>query len=255
MSGTTTKLRTITTALIGFTLVAFCLASSQSEADFYSAGSTDAWSREFSVGEPYNVKRVSAPTRSGASALRMETRYGDSGNGYHTEMEKLDAGGPGESAWYGFSTYVPTSWVDSEQTTITAQWWSHSPVSPPLGIEIENDQWVIFQRWATGEDGISEEVTGTVRKGEWTDWVVQAHWSRSSDGYLKVWRNGEVVYERRGPSVYRQTDTLRFKLGLYVWPWKDGRPSPEGSSPRVIYHDEVRIGFEGSSYEAVSPRD
>ncbi len=253
MSIAANYLKTTATMLLGLSLITVCLAASQSDADFYSSGSTDGWSREFSVGEPYNVKRVSAPTRRGASALRMETRYGDAGNGYHTEMEKLDAGVPGETAWYGFSTYVPTSWVDSEQIVIVAQWWSHNSAGPPLSFEIRGDEWLLAQRWQERPSGKVKEPVSAVRKGEWTDWVIEAHWSDRDSGYLKVWRNGEVVYERRGPNIYRRTKSLRFKLGLYVWPWKDERPSPTRSSPRVIYHDEVRIGGEDASYDAVSP--
>ncbi len=244
--------------LLGLLLVTFSLAASQNDRDgenFYDSGSAQGWTREFSAGRSYSVKSVSAPTRRGGRALRMETRYGDRENSYHSELEMHGAGEPGERAWYGFSTYVPTSWVDSEQTVITAQWWSHSRASPPLGIEIEGDEWVVFQRWDEGDEGLSKRAVGTVRKGEWTDWVVEAYWSDRRNGYVKVWRNGEVVYEREGPSVYRKTERLRFKLGVYAWPWKYDRPSPRRSSPRVIYHDEIRIGGENSSYNAVSPRD
>ena len=236
-------------------LTTLSFAAGQGAVDFYAAGSGADWSREYTVGEAYSVKRVSSPTRSGDAALRMETRYGDAENDYHTEMEKVDAGFPGQSAWYGFSTYVPTSWVDSEDTTLTTQWWSHSRAGPPLGIGIEGEEWIVFQRWDEGDRGLSKRTTGAVRKGEWTDWIVQAHWSDSEDGYLKVWRNGEVVYERSGPSIYYETESLRFKIGLYVWPWKNDAPAPRRSSPRVIYHDEVRIGGETSSYDAVNPGD
>ena len=230
------------------------LAAGQGEADFYDSGSGDDWSREFTVGESYNVKRVTSPTRSGNAALRMETRYGDDNNGYHTEMEKLDAGFPGERAWYGFSTYVPTSWVNSEEVTVTAQWWSHSPAGPPLAIRIEDGKWVVLQRWDDGEDNSTLRAVGALRKGEWTDWVIEAYWSASDDGYLKVWRNSEVVYERSGPNVYWETESLRFKIGLYIWPWKFDAPSPRSSSPRIVYHDEIRIGGATSSYNDVKPR-
>ena len=242
----------ITKLIAGFTLV-MLVAAGQNEADFYSAGETDGWTREYSAEEPYSVRRVPAPTRSGGSALRMETRYGDAKNNYHAEMERVDAGSPGETFWYGFSTYVPTSWVNSEQPTITAQWWSHHRASPPLSLEIRGQEWLVDQRWSERGGGMLKQTVGSVRKGEWTDWVVQAYWSRSDDGYLKVWRGGEVVYERRGPNIYRRTDDLRFKLGVYTWPWNRERPSPRRSSPRVVYHDEVRIGGEDSGYDAVKP--
>ena len=244
---------TATKILLAFAFATVSFAASQGEIDFYNVGSEDGWNREYSVGETYNVRRVSAPTRSGETALRMETRYGDTGNGYHTEMELLGAGGPGESAWYGFSTYVPTSWVDSEQPSVTAQWWSHSPAGPPLALRIEAGEWVVLQRWDGGEENIALRPVGAVRKGEWTDWVVEAYWSDAHDGYLKVWRDGEVVHERSGPNIYWETESLRFKIGLYVWPWKNSQPSPLSSSPRVIYHDEIRVGGEGSSYDEVKP--
>ena len=103
-------------------------------------------------------------------------------------MEKWDAGSPGETLWYGFSTYVPASWVDSEQTTITTQWWSHSPASPPLALEIEGQTWVVFQRWGKGRGGGTEEGVAEVQKGVWNDWVVQAQWSTRNSGYMKIWR-------------------------------------------------------------------
>ena len=102
----------------GLILITFGLAS-QSEVSFYNSGVEDGWTREFSAERAYSVKTVPAPSRSGATALRMEARYGakDTDGSYHAEIEKWEAGSPGETLWYGFSTYVPTSWVDSEQTT------------------------------------------------------------------------------------------------------------------------------------------
>ena len=123
-----------------------------------------------------------------------------------------------------------------------------------LNVEIRDDRWYVFQRWGRGKEGGFSQDVGPVRKGEWTDWVVQAYWSGSDGGYVKVWRNGEIVYERSGRSLYERSENIRFKLGVYVWPWKRNKPSPESSSPRVIYHDEIRIGGEDSSYEAVKPR-
>ena len=240
------------TVLLGFVLVTFSFATSQDEPDFYSPGTVDDWTKEYSVGESYNVRSVPAPTRRGASALRMETRYGDTGNGYHTEME-LDRDSPDGVAWYGFSTYIPASWVDSEQTVITAQWWTNSGAGPPLSFEIQGDQWLIAQRWSRREGGEVKQAVDKIHKGEWTDWVVEANWSDRDSGYIRIWRNGEVAYERLGQSLFRNTETLRFKIGLYVWPWNHDRPLPERSSPRVIYHDEIRIGDEDSSYETVNP--
>ena len=241
---------------LAFGLALSALGLAAQGLDFYSPGTEEDWTSEFSANRPYNVRSVPAPTRSGAEALRMEARYGerDDDGSYHSEIEKEAAGRPGETRWYGFSTYVPASWVDSEQVTVTAQWWSHSRANPPLSLRIQDDQWLILQRWTTGREGTMRQVVGPVRKGTWTDWVFQVSWS-SGDGFVKVWRDGEVVFERRGPNIYPITRSLRFKLGVYVWPWKDAPPAPETSSPRILYHDEIRIGDENSGYEAVRPRD
>ncbi|WNR42831.1 heparin lyase I family protein [Paenibacillus roseipurpureus] len=85
--------------------------------------------------------------------------------------------------------------------------------------------------------------------------MVQVYWSYNSDGYVKVWKNGSVVHERTGPNMYNHPDGIKeFKLGLYAWNWKTTPPSPPEASPRVIFHDEVRVGDASSNYDEVKPR-
>lgn len=51
--------------------------------------------------------------------------------------------------------------------------------------------------------------------GKWTRIMVNANWSRESDGFIRVWINGKQVFKYSGPTTNDGRNPIYFKYGLY----------------------------------------
>jgi len=91
---------------------------------------------------------------------------------------------------------------------------------------------------------------GDIVKGEWIDFVVHVKWTHEDDGFFKVWRDGKLVVNHQGSTYmdYPAKQGPYFKAGNYK-----GASNWPGTSPRVIYIDEFRMGNGEASYEDVNP--
>jgi len=229
--------------------------------------------------------------RAGAGLLRMEIHtsdadYGSTG-GKRIELKMNQDGselpyssgngmGPfGDTYWYAWSVYIPTS-HSGDGKQIMGQWICRSSsgsFNPPMGLDLENDQWILTVK---DNDAAVNQVKfdlGSVQKGQWTDWAFQIKWDRpnSSDdntGFIRVYRNGTLLdnapvtlgpytqisndgYTHRGTNTYTATtvgEAANFKLGIYK------RTSVTWSaSTRFCYYDEVRVGTDSETLSSMSP--
>lgn len=205
---------------------------------------------------------VSSPTRSGAGAAKFTLYYPD----IRAEKNKFSAGSPGKERWFGFSTYIPTTWKDHDNLTIVAQIkgmpdTGEAHRSPFLSFEIRNGVWTLYNRWDSnlisqpdqyGSGGTIKTklvYSGSYAKGRWTDWVIHAKWSYNKDGLLELWKNGTKLGSWIAPNCYNDIEhPFHFKIGMYKPGYNSSHPSP-----LVIYHDEVRIGNENARYADVAP--
>ena len=93
--------------------------------------------------------------------------------------------------------------------------------------------------------------------GQWNDFVMHFKWSDSSDGFIDIWVNGEKELEQDGINYYSEhTKYPYFKMGLYQSSYKLKGWSKDiiyNVNERTLYHDELRIGGEFSSFEDVAP--
>jgi hypothetical protein len=95
--------------------------------------------------------------------------------------------------------------------------------------------------------------------GQWNDFVFNVKYSPNSDGFVKVWVNGEDIVNSHGANYYSEyTDKYYpfFKMGLYQPQFKKFGWSKDivwEVEERTLYHDEVRIGDSTSDYQEVAP--
>ncbi len=90
-----------------------------------------------------------------------------------------------------------------------------------------------------------------VELNRWFDIVLNFRYSDKSDGFYKVWVNGELVIDITGSNVNIHDTAGRIKeTRNYL---KTGIYSGTEGGGAVIY-DEIRVGDETSNYEAVAPR-
>ncbi|MGE0486808.1 MAG: polysaccharide lyase [Gammaproteobacteria bacterium] len=131
--------------------------------------------------------------------------------------------------WYRFSTWLSSPWPPNEKNEIIAQWHGTDDEflgdrglrGPALAIRIYGNsfhithghdanfvserQWIANQRlW-----------TAPIETDRWLDWLVQARWSWKEDGYLRIWLNGKLIVEHRGPNSYNDLRGVYLKLGPY----------------------------------------
>jgi hypothetical protein len=219
----------------------------------------------------HSVRRVRNPVRAGSRALRFEIRKGEPfvANANRAELRRPGdyrvTGGIGDERWFGFSTFIPPDWESDVEGDVIAQWHASPDFdcetwrSPPLQITTEGEEVRVLMRWdskpCTDHDEAEGSETihaGDLARGRWTDWVVHATWDYDDDGMLRMWRDGKLVVDRRGPNAYNDQRGLFFKIGVYKWRWKE----PDERSRvtrRVVFHDEVRIGGPDASCEDVKP--
>ena len=137
------------------------------------------------------------------------------------------------SRWYRFSVFVedlgerrPIS--DLGDNTIVAQWHSSPDPffgekgrGPPLALRILDRTWGITFGWDEEFRSTRRYLArnwhwvGPVEEGRWIDWSFHVIWSYGADGLTQVWKDSELVMDRRGPNVYNDVRGVYLKLGLY----------------------------------------
>lgn len=211
---------------------------------------------------------TTAVAREGKYALRSYLNRARSEISYRTEVRAM-APMPelGQEYWYGFSIYVPAPFVPDNVWELVAQWHSvpdpeddQSGLNPPIGLSFDGDNYKFVNRYSTASTttqdnrviGISTSL-GPVEPGKWTDWVLNVKWSATEgQGFLRLWKNGKLVVDAKGPNTYRDATGPYFKMGIYKG-WKDRTDPPGVVSERVVYHDSFRMAGAGGSYADVAP--
>ena len=183
----------------------------------------------------------------------------------------------GEEFWYAISIYIPTDWeidprkiiggIDVTNHDILTQFHYVTKLStdkngtPNLAISIYDSHWKIT--YSARPPGST--ITGTpstpniqgdsiyqesidIKKGEWTDWVINAKWSYSDQGFLKIWQNQKLLVTHAGHNCYQNRDVY-MKYGDYKPRYQDGRSAV---NERTVYHDAIKILNSQSCYEEAS---
>jgi hypothetical protein len=268
-------------ALASFATALFCLAPiTTANADLLFDGHMEV--KEFADLKPAgfhpsgNTPTItSGPTRAGNAAVQVFLDRKNSGTSYRTEVTtQKNALRYFETHWIGFSIYVPEDWAPSSTWETIFQLHDHPedwsvnlhPIFT-IGIETGTNQWLITQRYLQKPEGSQSksdqktaflETFGTVARGKWTDFVIEYRpdWRSNSDGGVgltKIWRNGAVLKDYRGPNAYNQANSPYIKFGVYKSAWKD-RGLNDPVLRRTYHFDEVRVSTAGrGSYALVDP--
>ncbi len=186
---------------------------------------------------------------------------------YRTEVVLTDRKGHfdfGKEYWITLD-YRYEDWVKDESAEIapmqihtTPSDWANCTVrSPsgstsarataPLGMTSKNDEVEIFTfggkaRWK-----------GPIEKKQWLNIKFHFKVSTGSDGFIEAWKDGVKLFRIDGANSPKLDDCdkpLRapyFKMGVYKWPWREGRPTTE-SSRRQLFIDNLIVteGSDGS---------
>lgn len=203
------------------------------------------------------------PKKSGSTALRVELRKSDPEAQYGNKRAELTHNNySSQSAqntnlrWWAWSNYFPAAtFAPDPAEEIFAQWHDKSPstsTSPPLAFEVKNGRYRIVIRYSTTNYTTDPNYVvkyidaGPVSYDKWNNWVVNYNPQYTSAGYVKVWLNGNVVVDYKGPCHYNGSWFPYFKIGIYKWLWM-GSGSSSTTTQRVYYVDDVKIGDASAS--------
>jgi hypothetical protein len=239
------------------------------EEDFETGSIVEGHGWIFSGNHPEVTTEVA---RSGKYSMKTYLNRLTSPKAFRTEvsMSGFAKVQPGQDAWYGFSIYLPKSYISDPIWEIVAQWHSAPDVdrgedkyiqNPPLSLQTENGEWLVSTIWDSkpvttnkSYEGSKPWHLGSYETGKWTDWVFHVKWSPFADGILEVWKDGVQVIDKQGPIGFNDEHAPFFKMGLYKGWTNPDRKTPAGVvSERTLYHDEIRMAGPGGSYADVAP--
>lgn len=206
----------------------------------FDTGDFSQWSGVQRV-SPDRLALTTDVVRQGSHAARFEVQPGDcwkNGGGSCSARAELetDQGArlrfyEGDDRYLGWSTRFDASWPTSNLWAIFIQFHGNDNLKPPLSMEAVGDK-VFTRGFADGA-----YFTGTkipLEREAWNDFVMHIKFSSDPNvGFVEVWRNGVKFQER----VYRKTLASTYiypKIGIYT--------SGSYTVPRILWHDEMRVG-------------
>jgi hypothetical protein len=190
---------------------------------------------------PERIQIVDAP---GLGADRKAVRFSvpRAPNSFRAEISLPHENGFQER-WYGGRVLIPHDWV----------------FDPNRGEDI-----VLQWHAQTGPTRTNLKLEGPVQRGTWATWVIHAKWSPGPDGVLRIWKDGTLVADRKGPNVYSTIGveyTPYLKTGIYHPAWHTDtaekraifdRENPVATT-KVVYVTDIKIGDARASYDTVAP--
>jgi hypothetical protein len=207
-----------------------------------------------------NSLLVSSPVRAGKYAARFDLSKGNVRN--EVAGKRASVGG---TYWYGWSLFVPNDYVTArgkEFVTQFLKWQSHEPKWTGPGnclLKTENGRWkfkINYQKSPTTKSIKSTTVDlGPYKRGKWTDWVMHVKWSYKSDGFLRLYKDGKLVFSKDGATYFNIPKGPYFKMGIYVGKNNKNWSKHRKLTSRTIYGDEYRMGNAKATYKDVAPRE
>lgn len=181
----------------------------------------------------------------------------------------------GQEYWYGMRTFLPADWQDDKADDIIVQFHAvadpgESTRNPPVALQIvpdsrgngrfslrlRADERKILVGSGESRYRVSKSVDlGPIRDhvGRWTDWVWHVKWNYDGDGFLRLYRNGQLVVDHKGANTFNdEAGGPYLKVGLYKYDWNGGARRT-GAESRTLYVDEIRVAGANGGYASVAP--
>lgn len=143
----------------------------------------------------------------------------------------------GREAVYDFALSTPAVWPISNQRVIVAQWHATDDFFllepgrfPPLELAIEGNRWVIYKAWDARLRSADEGHGNTQGRaligsapftpGRLVHWRIETRWATSAEGYVRAYKDGQLISDDQGPNAFRDLVGPYMKFGVYVPDWK-----------------------------------
>ena len=165
---------------------------------------------------------------------------------------------------YSILIYLPEDWKFDSYLKLLMQWHGipdrdrgEKHRNPPVALEIHDGQSGVGSNYIIRIRSDSNNVTGLGAYeidekidigsivedfGKWTKWVFQIKWSYESDGSLVVWKDGDIVLERKKQgNTFNDKYGPYWKFGVYIPHWSKQRFDKPGFDQYTAYFDDVSI--------------
>lgn len=205
--------------------------------------------------ETAEVSVTQSVSRAGNYAMKAYIEHQDK----RAESVSNLRGTVGGENWYAWSVYIPADYAGDGLYDIFTQFhdWHQSLPSwaddgrAPTNFTLQSSEIKFSLKFQSGPETIEHTIfsLGEYTPGEWHDFVMHVKWTHESSGFVQIWLNGDLKVDYVGETYldYGSENGPYFKMGNYK-----GITGWEGSSPRVLYMDEYRMGDQYSSYEEIT---
>ncbi|WP_084204929.1 polysaccharide lyase [Aromatoleum tolulyticum] len=212
---------------------------------------------------PENLTWTPDPASSKRMVLKAIVRDTDQKvfGGLRTEIVPLNEYVREGVRWYAISVYFPEDWIFHPYPVIVGQLHTSQKgrtLSPPLAFVVhgQNLDLELYANHRLVDDATQPSRENSARqlirlasimKESWYCFVVRADWSRRlGEGSIKIWMNGDKVYESY--NLYNQYETWLGnypKAGLYV-------PGMMGVKERMLLLDFIYLGGPRTGYQEMA---
>jgi chitodextrinase len=201
---------------------------------------------------------VVTPGADGSTSLRLHTEPGDNNVFGSNANERDDVSitqamtncYEGQTMWYAHSMLFPSDFVLPNNWLVVFDFHNSSPGPGQANLEIDvgsngNMQFsgyggvVPYPTWRSPD---YTAPIGTLQLNTWYNFVYNAKWSSNTDGFMKVWLNGNLILSYNGPTIYSGQGCY-LKLANYH--------TPNGLPESVIF-DRVVVGNTAASVTSMA---
>lgn len=198
----------------------------------------------------YSYSLSTLQARNGSQSLRVELRPEDKGTkAQQAEVVDTYKAQVGMKTWYHVSLFVPQDInLSSQSSCALAQWkggvFASNPALPaPLSLNIDGQGTFtvkagFFPSTKSPSDYSLQDIytEHNFNKQEWNDFLFEVYWSPRADGFVNVWKNGELITSYQGPVGFDARHKEDQGPSLYLGMKCDQAPL----SKLVIYYDMYR---------------
>ncbi len=195
----------------------------------------------------YALQYVNDPVFEGKRAVRFEIHKDQElvSNGKRCEAVIIK-GLPSREMWYSFAVFFPSHGFERDtQRELFNQWYQKG--SPATSLRVRND--AVYLESGNTKESREEISIAPLVKDVWHEFVLHFVHSYGDEGLIEVWYDNQKVITRHGGNMY--DDVLpKWKIGIYKTAFTSNQSLVNS---RVLYFDNVKVGNEKSSYEAMKP--
>ena len=219
----------------------------------------------------FRYTKPGEPVRRGERAERFEVRHGDCGGTdcgaprYRSEIrisKSRTKARIGQDIWYGWSYYnesIPAFPDNVNLMPVVGQWKMGGDAYPILKftyhgyrktVEVQLDDMKNALGWGKAQrfGHVCTLLSLNSTRGRWTDLVLNTNFSAKADGYLRIWVNGQLKCNYKGPLVANTSKRLylgpNHRRGIFV-SFTKRWDKIKGNAPKptmVVYYDEFLVG-------------